>query len=167
MKLIRESIYNFHKTGDVKKSLDIGAKSLIQEWIREMQIRRSLIDEDLIIDVNFSVDLDNRELYELPSYVKFGSILGYFDISENQLESLRGCPDKVHSFFACNNNRLKSLEGAPLYVKGDFACSRNLLESLDGAPKTVLGNFYCSDNIVKFTIEDVKRVCNVAGIIKV
>ena len=107
------------------------------------------------------------------------------------LISLRGAPEKISRGFHCSFcNSLKSLEGAPKEVRGDFNCFNcdslislegapekigwifnchhcNSLISLKGAPKEVGGSFRCGRCKVKFTEEDVKKVSNVKGMIKV
>lgn len=71
-------------------------------------------------------------------------------------------------FYCTYCKSLTSLEGAPKEVGKDFRCSDcNSLTSLEGAPKEVDGNFCCSFCGSKFTQEDVKKVSNVKGIIKV
>ena len=52
-------------------------------------------------------------------------------------------------------------------VTGNFSCSDNNLTSLDGAPRSVGGDFDCSNNAIKFTIEQVRAVCDVKGTIRV
>ena len=47
------------------------------------------------------------------------------------------------------------------YVSGYFDCANNQLTSLKGCPASVGGSFDCSDNQVKFTKEDVLKVCKV------
>ena len=46
-------------------------------------------------------------------------------------------------------------------VEGYFYCSSNQLTSLEGCPQSVGGGFYCSGNKKKFTIEEVRKLCNV------
>ena len=61
------------------------------------------------------------------------------------------------------------LEKIPLKfgkVDGFFSCSVNQLTSLEGCPKKVNGNFYCSNNKVKFTEDDVRKVCDVKGVVQ-
>ena len=87
------------------------------------------------------------------------------DLSDLYLKSL---PDflsdiLVKGYFSCHHNRLTSLRGSPAEVGGDFYCSTNQLTSLEGCPKEVLGDFDCSNNKVKFTEEDVRKVCKVNG----
>ena len=74
---------------------------------------------------------------------------------------------KVTGHFFCDHNKLITLEGCPKIVGGGFYCYHNKLISLDIAPIEVGGDFYCDYNSTKFTIEDVKKVCNVKGVIYV
>ena len=85
------------------------------------------------------------------------------------LKSLKGAPEKVGGDFICNScNLLTSLEGAPREVGGRFECgSCYSLTSLEGAPKEVGGGFYCRNCRMAFTIDDIKKVSNVKGRIKV
>ena len=87
----------------------------------------------------------------------------------NSLTSLEGAPEKVSGDFNCNYcNSLASLEGAPKKVDGDFSCVYcDSLTSLKGAPKEVGGNFSCRVSYRTFYEEDVKKVSNVKGMIKV
>ena len=73
----------------------------------------------------------------------------------------------INEDFYCAYNKLTSLEGCPEKVGGVFYCAYNKLTSLEGCPKEVGGDFYCSDNTGKFTQEDVRKVCNVKGVIYV
>jgi hypothetical protein len=90
------------------------------------------------------------------------SVGGDFGCSDNNLVSLEGCPSSVGGSFGCHTNNLVSLEGCPSSVSGDFWCNNNNLVSLEGCPSSVGGGFWCSKNKVKFTKEDVKRLCDVA-----
>ena len=65
--------------------------------------------------------------------------------------------------FNCSYNELTSLEGAPKTVGENFGCSYNKLTSLAGVPKIVYKDFYCRNNTVKFTVQDVRAVCDVKG----
>ena len=100
--------------------------------------RRSILNSDGLYDVEGNVDLTNMNLTELP--MKFG---------------------KVNQSFFCDHNQLTTLDGAPTYVGGYFNCEHNQLTSLEGAPKEVQRNFECHHNAVKFTKEDVEKICNV------
>lgn len=69
-----------------------------------------------------------------------------FDASSNQLESLRGAPDKITTKeFDVSRNKLRTLKGGPSSTN-NFNCSYNLLTTLVGAPKEVKGTFDCTYN---------------------
>ena len=93
--------------------------------------------------------LDLRRSIVGGHFTKDGSklkVTGDFTCSNNQLESLKGCPQTVGGSFYCSHNQLESLEGCPQTVVGDFRCSVNKLKSLEGCPQTVSGSFACSNN---------------------
>ena len=137
------------------------------------------------VNVKENVDLSTLDLKKLP--IRFGTVGNNFNCSYNKLTSLEGAPNEVGGNFSCYYNELTSLEGAPKVVGrsflcyhseltslegapnevgGDFYCGYNKLTSLKGAPKVVGGNFYCFDNEVEFTEDDVLKVSNVKGKIK-
>lgn len=116
----------------------------IEEWLKEFSINNYIITEDLEVTVFGNVNLNGKlNLKKLP--VNFKTVDGYFDISNNNLESLEGSPESVLKDFNCSFNKLESLFGAP-YKVGDFDCSGNNLSSLSYCPKEVNGFFDCSDN---------------------
>jgi len=117
------------------------------EVCRKYKIENYTINDDLSIDVNGDVELDSENLKYLP--LKFNYVSGYFGCSNNNLETLKGCPQRVGSGFSCHHNKLKSLIGCPQTIDGDFYCSNNKLKSLIGCPQTVDGDFYCSNNKLK------------------
>lgn len=85
---------------------------------------------------------------------------GIFYCGRNKLTSLEGAPKINKKGFYCFNNKLTSLIGAPEKVGGSFDCSGNKLTSLQGAPEKVGGDFYCGYNKKKFTMKEVRAVCN-------
>jgi len=91
------------------------------------------------------------------------SVGGSFYCDHNSLTSLSGAPTSVGGSFDCSNNKLTSLDGAPTSVGGSFYCINNSLTSLEGAPTSVGGSFCCSNNKVRFTEQDVRKVCKVKG----
>ena len=109
------------------------------------------------------VDLSNLYLKRLPDILKDITVSGNFNCSDNKLTSLVGAPTNVDGNFYCNGNKLTSLVGAPTNVVGRFDCGDNKLTSLTGAPKTVGGHFYCNDNPGKFTVKQVRAICDVKG----
>lgn len=139
--------------------------SEIEAWLKEHSINNYMISEDLEITVQGNVNLHERlNGKKLP--VKFKMVDGYFDISNNNLATLEGCPkivtkdfncskNKLSSLFDgpteagefdCSHNTLKNLSYAPKEVKGSFNCSFNELTSIKGSPRTIKGHFNCSDN---------------------
>ncbi|MFH1231539.1 MAG: hypothetical protein V1709_08610 [Planctomycetota bacterium] len=87
-----------------------------------------------------NLDLHSRNLTALP--MRFKEVAGHCFVDHNWLVTLDGCPKTVGGGFYCYHNNLTSLEGAPNEVGGDF---------------------HCDHNTVKFTVEDVKAVCDVKG----
>jgi len=53
---------------------------------------------------------------------------------------------KVNGYFDCGNNNLTSLKGCPDIVDGIFSCNYNYLTSLEHGPKKVGDNYWCYDN---------------------
>ena len=124
--------------GVKKQSLEQEIKS----WCDDMGIKNYTINSKGEIDVDWRVNLRDKNFEELP--YKFGTITGYFDIGNNpNLTSLKNCPD---------------------FVKGSFSCSLcKCIDSLEGCPKEVGGTFYCYDCKRKFTKKEVKSLCNAKG----
>ena len=135
-----------------------------KEFLNESTIKFK-INKDLSIDAFQDVNIATKNLKEIP--LNFNIIEGNFACSDNKLITLKGCPKEVKGNFYCHINQLTSLDGCPKIVRGSFWCSNNQLTSLKGCPKEVLRNFNCSDNKVKFTKEDVSKVCNVGKMIDV
>ena len=112
----------------------------IKSWCDKMVIDDYTINSQGEIDVDGDVDLNGIDIKELP--YKFGKVNGFFSVYE------------------CNN--LTSLKNCPNYVGGWFSCSFcPQLDSLEGCPKKVRSNFYCGRCKRKFTIKEVKSLCNV------
>ncbi len=118
----------------------------IQEDVRSLNQLRGKDGEYFTGTVNVAgnVSLNGQKLERLP--VRFGTVDGYFNCSNNRLSSLEGAPSSVSSHFNCSWNRLTSLEGAPSSVGGNFGCGNNRLTSLESAPGAVGGHFYCGKN---------------------
>ena len=96
----------------------------IKSWCEEMGIQNYTINSKGEIDVDWRVNLRDKNFEELP--YKFGTVNGYFDVSHNKnLISLKNCPNKVEDYFRCSYcKKLDSLEGAPQKVWDDFFCRR-------------------------------------------
>ena len=113
----------------------------VKSWCEEMGIENYTINSQGEIDVDWRVNLRNKEFEELP--YKFGTITGYFDIGNNpNLTSLKNCPNHATSFDV------------------DFCIN---LDSLEGCPEEVGMHFWCRKCKRKFTKEEVKSLCKVKG----
>lgn len=119
-------------------------KEEIKKWLKKMRIEKYTINDDLTIDVNKDVFINYESFKVFP--VKFGKIKGDFSCSNNELISLKGCPEIVGGFFNCSYNNLTSLEYCPKEVKEYFDCSYNNLTSLKYCIETVNNYFACSNN---------------------
>jgi hypothetical protein len=106
---------------------------------------KDILFENKVPDVFVPRRLDDRIERLIKNYIKNGS-KGNLDLSDKQLNTL---PEILKD----------------VSVGGSFDCRHNNLKSLVGAPSSVNGNFYCSNNAVKFTVAQVRAVCDVKGII--
>lgn len=79
-----------------------------------------------------NVDMSGFGLDVLPDFSKI-TVLGYFNISHNNLTSLKGSPKKVNRLI-CSGNNLTSLEGGPYIVEETISAFNNKITSLKGAP---------------------------------
>ena len=166
----------FTDESDPIHDMSIGSRHLIEKWINEVNekskaasggtINEYTIDDKGFINVVGPIYFPDN-CGNPPSYIKFKNCSGSVFMNKCSLTTLKGSPKKVMENFFCNNNSLTSLKYAPEYVGLDFYCYSNALTSLKYAPKYVGGDFICRDNVIKFTIKDVRAVCNVKGCITV
>jgi len=141
-KLISESLYKFEKKSNPLTSLGIGKEIVIKKWLNNKAIYYYVLNDDLSIDTPEGIYLNYIDIVKFPDYIKFNHVFGSFNCNNCDLVSLKGCPD---------------------IVEDNFNCSQNYLTSLEGCPKKVKGNFYMKgNNGVKFTEEDIRKVCNVS-----
>lgn len=122
-------------------------------------------DADGKVNLSGEFNASSMDLRDLLG-IEFGEILGDFDISDNNLTSLKGCPQKVEGSFNCSLNFLNTLKGGPISVSNKYICSNNSLfnldfiaqdfyslfavgnyiETLGKLPAEISGNFYISSN---------------------
>ena len=153
---------NFNCSYNKLTSLKGAPKSVGGNFVCEDNKLTSLKDAPKVVGGNFECGLNKlTSLKGAPNEVG-----GDFSCYYNELTSLEGAPKVVGRSFLCYHSELTSLKGAPNEVGGDFYCGYNKLTSLKGAPNEVGGNFYCFDNEVEFTEDDVLKVSNVKGKIK-
>jgi hypothetical protein len=113
----------------------------IEDWCVEFNIKSFKINKDNIVSSKKDVELFKNQLEKIP--IQFGIVGGNFNLSYNNLTSLKGSPRKVGVNFYCNNNHLKSLEYGPVKVGNNYDCSDNDLLTLKGSPKKVVNWFSC------------------------
>lgn len=121
--------------------------------------------ENGLVNVSGSFDASYNHLKDLDG-INFGIVDGDFDVSDNELTSLKGCPEEVMGDFLCSSNFLNSLEGGPKIVRGHYHCSNNeifdltglakeissltavgnSLENIEGCPKKLTGDFFIASN---------------------
>lgn len=116
-------------------------KKKIGVWLDKMNVEGYTINEDLSVDVRGDVSLSYKSLENI--LVKFKSVTGNFDCSNNKLTTLVNCPDYVGDIFNCSVNKLTSLKYCPNLIEGFMECSANLLTNFEGCPKELSGGFYC------------------------
>ena len=114
----------------------------IHRICEEYYIQNYTINPDGSISVDGDVRLSGRSLKRIP--LVFKEVSGDFVCYNNQLTSLRGCPEKVGGSFLCYRNNLTSLEGCPEKVGGNFHCYGNNLTSLKDCPDA--RTIYCTNN---------------------
>ncbi|MFW6130696.1 MAG: hypothetical protein ACOC56_05865 [Atribacterota bacterium] len=83
----------------------------IKVLLERLKITNYIINDDLTVDVNGSVDLSYRGLIRIP--FQFNKVNGHFYCENNKLTSLKGAPKEVHGNFWCYNNKLTSLKYLP------------------------------------------------------
>ena len=71
---------------------------------KKYYIRNYTINPDGSIDVSGDVELGALNLDKIP--LKFNIVSGYFNISNNNLSSLEGCPKYVGNSFHCSYNKI-------------------------------------------------------------
>jgi hypothetical protein len=89
---------NFVKSGDVYSDLNMGKKIAINKWMAEMGIDPDeyKINDDFSITCYGDINLVDKKLFELPSYIKFEEIHGSFYAGGNLWENLEGFPKIIH-----------------------------------------------------------------------
>ena len=151
MKLVKELLYEhlnyFIEDSDPVEDMGIGMKPIVEKWLRDNGVINYFLSKrNLYINTYTSVLLEQRELEELPPYIRFNHIMGGFHIRENNLKNLKGCPYSVTGSFIASKNELKNLENGPYKVEGSYGASSNNLESLKGIARKIGKSIYINDN---------------------
>lgn len=136
-------------------------------WIMTKNSAQSdyTLRKDGSIDVKGDVVIVEKGLTEIP--IRFNKVTGSFNVYDNNLTSLKGCPIEVGKSFNCSENDLTSLEYAPRIVGGGFDCSFNYnLSSFEGCPEIIGGKFHCDKVAIPYEIleniekSDGQEVCD-------
>lgn len=117
----------------------------VENWLNSMNVENYIIHDNLIVDVNGSVDISGRNLSYLP--VQFGIVYNNFYAYNNSLSSLEGFPYKIYGKLSCQENMINSLKFCPNQIGGKIDFSENFILSLKGFPKVIRNN---SENILSF-----------------
>ena len=127
-----------------------------EKILEHLGVKNYTINEDGTVDVDGDVNLTYKELTEIP--VKFGVVKGNFNVSSNNLLSLKNCPKVVTGEFNCSfNTKLSSLKYGPKSAK-NYYCYDCDLKSLEGAPNEVTGTFNCSGNKNLTSLKDGPKI---------
>jgi hypothetical protein len=168
MNIVREHINEkFTQDSDPIDDLGIGTRHLVEKWLKKYNIVHYQINDDLTINVNGEVNLSTSRLSgSLPKYIKFNIVDGKFNISNNKITSLKGCPKIVKSNFECMYTDIKNLKYSPIEVNGSYLCSyMHNLQSLEGLSQKISNGFYCRHhhNHKIFSKEDIPSNCKITG----
>jgi len=79
----------------------VDTKIEIKEWLDKMNIENYVINDDLTVDVNGNVNLNNKNLSNIP--VLFGRVKGNFRCAGNKLTSLEFVPKECKNFDCIDN----------------------------------------------------------------
>ena len=142
--IIKESLLEFQR-GKPSETLALGKKKEVDEWLRKfVPYSKAKINSQWTIDTKEIVIPQGKSIWDgfIPEYIQFNICDGKCLVRDNQL---------------------KSMQGLPKIIKGDFMVDGNKLEDLDGSPEEVEGDYYIKRNNKKFTVDEVKKVCNVGG----
>jgi hypothetical protein len=132
--------HNYDKVMDIM--LDTEADK-IKLFLQRNNITNYKINNDYTIEVLQNVEIVTN-IRTLP--VDFDFVLGNFNISNCELEDLRGCPDVIEGDFICTNNNLIDLRNGPRKVKGMYIVENCGLINLEGSPDSIGGIFNCGKN---------------------
>jgi len=119
-----------------------GLKKLVKKYRKSEKE-----NDDGIVEIHDNVDLAKQQLEEIPAYFNDKIVVGSFNVSRNQLRSLRNSPIVVTGNYDVFFNRnITSLEGCPKEVNGHFRAYGLGIRSLAGAPEKVGRSFNVSKN---------------------
>ena len=145
--LVKESLFEFQRGQNPSDVLKLGKKKEFDAWLRQHLFSSGyVINSDWTVDIkrDFILTKSAEIMYNLPDFIQFNECFGDFLIRDQYLKTMKGCPYFVH---------------------GDFMVDGNKLEDLEGCPTRVDGNFFIKRNNVKFTKDQIQKICQVGEMI--
>ena len=91
-----------------KENQQFTTKAEIHHWLKKMGIKTYTIDDNLVVDVDGTVNLYDQKLSFLP--FQFGKVSKNFKASVNEVTSLKGTPNEVGGYLDLSFNKITSLE---------------------------------------------------------
>ena len=142
------------KYKDYKDKLKlVEQKKIISQWLDIRGVKNYTINDNLIIDVDGSVNLSAatgrpmrkwgaatiKKDFQIDNILyQFGNVSGDFDCSYNKLVSFKGCPKYVGGKFDASNNQINTFEFFPKFVGSQISLHYNNLNSLKFFPHDFL-----------------------------
>lgn len=126
-------------------------KKQVENFLIENNVYNFKINKNLVVNVFEDVDIRNCCFITENLPVRFGKVYGSFDISSNDLITLKGCPEYVAGHFDCSSNSLKNLKYGPKFVGGEYQAHHNEITSLMYLPKKI-------NNFVNFFMNNIEDI---------
>lgn len=119
----------------------------IELWLRAHNISHFEIIDGFKVNVRQNVMLRNKNLRFIP--ICFNEVLQDFDVSSNNLKTLKNSPKKVGGCFDCSENKLENLKYVPESIYGYLDFSMNKIKTLKYFPKTIAGSIFGTNNEIE------------------
>jgi DNA-binding Xre family transcriptional regulator len=144
LKKLKTSFEAFNPTHISPVGEGLKKSQSIIDWLEAFNIKNYIINEDLTVSVNGSVNLSNKKIKQLP--IQFREVTDEFIIAHNPLTTLKGSPLKTN-LFDCSFCGLTDLTYSPLEIgeKGLFACNNNL-SVLTGLSQKIFSKINLNNN---------------------
>lgn len=141
--IVRESLLEFERGRAVSDVLELGKMKKIREWLTKTVFNSQIkFNQDYSVDIKGDFIVTEKYDFDIPDYIQINIVDGDF---------------------ICEDCHLKSLIGGPKIVKGGFYVKSNDIENLNGSPIIVEHDYNIRDNKRSFTIDEIRKVCEVGG----
>lgn len=144
-KPVQKKRFSWHETRmSMKENGYINDRDVLDYWLYSENVKNYTINDDLTVDVDGSVNLSNRNIGLHDGYIpiRFGKVSGDFNVSNNNLTCLKGCPSEVGGNFNCSDNNLKSIEDAPLKIGGKIDIDSNYNDLENEYVRGIINNIF-------------------------